>query len=203
MAIHSFDTIAVTRLEFDDDAYDVGLSTNYEKNVDRVAISYSSMLTPPSVIEISLNDEAQRTILKPKEVSGYDKEWYGSERLHAVSRDGTTHIPISVVYTKDTMEKIENGEPVPVHLYAYGAYGDAIEASFSSSSLPLLNRGVVYVIAVSEGIHTFLCSLGRCSSGFVLFFPSMFVVVAKWAGSGTRNQMEANCYAKRIPSMIW
>jgi len=147
----SFGTKALTRLEFDDAAYDVALATNYEVNADKIAVKYSSMLTPPSSIEISLDDDSQRSVLKTQAVPGYAKDLYGSDRLRVLSRDGKTEIPISVVYRKDTMEKAESGHPVPTHLYGYGSYGSTIEAKFGSSRLPLLNRGMIYVIAHVRG----------------------------------------------------
>ena len=120
----------LVKLVFDDAAYDVGLSTNYEFDVDKVAISYSSMLTPSSVYEISLNDVEKRSTLKAHVVPGYDQELYGTDRFDVLSRDGTTYIPISVVYNKDTMEKVvEDGERVHVHLYGYGKQGTVIFCS--------------------------------------------------------------------------
>mmetsp|Transcript_38696 Transcript_38696/g.83369 ORF Transcript_38696/g.83369 Transcript_38696/m.83369 type:complete len:862 (+) Transcript_38696:40-2625(+) len=149
--MYSFETKELTRLEFEDAAYDVGLSANHEVDTDKIAISYSSMLTPPSTIEVSLEDYSQRRVLKTNAVPGYDKDLYGTNRLHVLSRDGNTQIPISVVYRKDTMEKVEAGQPVPIHLYGYGSYGSSIEADFGSSRLPLLNRGMIYVIAHVRG----------------------------------------------------
>jgi len=148
---YSFESRTLTRLEFDDAAYDVGLSTNYEVDADRIAIGYSSMLTPPSTIEISLDDDSERTVLKTKAVHGYDEGLYGTDRSHVLSRDGETRIPISVVYRKDAMEKVHGGERVPLHLYGYGSYGSSIEADFDSSRLPLLDRGMIYVIAHVRG----------------------------------------------------
>ena len=39
----------------------------------------------------------------------------------------------------------------PLFLYAYGSYGFGMTASFSSSALALLDRGVTYVIAHIRG----------------------------------------------------
>jgi len=139
------------RLEFDESAYDVGLLSHFEADTGSIALSYDSMLTPPSSIEISLEDDTMRTVLKTKVVPGYDKDRYGCDRLEVLSRDGETRIPISVVYGKETMEKVRAGERVPVHLYGYGSYGACIEADFRSTRLPLLDRGMIYVIAHIRG----------------------------------------------------
>ncbi len=140
-----------TRLEFDESAYNVGLLSHYESDAKSIAVSYDSMLTPPSSIDISLDDVCVRSILKTKAVPGYDKSMYGFVRTEVLSRDGTTMVPISVVYRKDTMEKVEAGHRVPCHLYGYGSYGMCVEADFRSTRLPLLDRGMIYVIAHVRG----------------------------------------------------
>ena len=141
----------IQRLEFEESAYDVGLLAHFEPDATSIAISYNSMLTPPSSIDIDLDDNTQRTVLKTKVVPGYDKNVYGFDRLEVLSRDGETRIPISVVFMKETMEKVKAGNRVPVHLYGYGSYGACIEADFRSTRLPLLDRGMIYVIAHIRG----------------------------------------------------
>jgi oligopeptidase B len=85
-------------------------------------------------------------------VPGYNRSLYGCDRLSVTSRDGKTQIPISIVYRKDVMEEHqETGKPVATHLYGYGSYGACEEASFRATRLPLLNRGVVYIIAHIRG----------------------------------------------------
>ena len=150
--VYSFDTRQLSKMEFDDAAYSVGLSTNYEYDADKVAVSYSSMLTPPSTYEISLNNVSQRRLLQTNVVPGYQKELYETNRYDVLSRDNKTYIPISVLYSKETSEKVlVTGTRAHIHLYGYGAYGDSIEANFDSSRLPLIKRGVVYVIAHVRG----------------------------------------------------
>jgi len=147
-AVRSFEM-----LNFAEEAYDAGLGTNHEYDTDKVVVSYDSMVTPTQALEIDLNDTSQRTVLKERAVPGYNKELYGCERLTVTSRDGKAEIPVSIVYRKDVMEKHAsgNGTPVPVHLYGYGSYGACMEADFVSTRLPLLERGMVYVIAHVRG----------------------------------------------------
>jgi len=139
-------------LQFAEEAYDAGLGTNHEYDTDKVVVAYDSMVTPTQSLEIDLNDTSQRTVLKEKVVPGYKKELYGCERLTVTSRDGKAEIPVSIVFRKDVMEQhVSSGKPVPVHLYGYGSYGACMEADFVSTRLPLLERGMVYVIAHVRG----------------------------------------------------
>ena len=141
-----------TRLEFDESAYNVGLLSHYEADATSVAVSYDSMLTPPSSIDVALDDVAgKRVVLKTKNVPGYDKGKYGFRRLEVQSRDGRTMIPISVVYARETMDMVDAGHRVPCHLYGYGSYGMCVESDFRSTRLPLLDRGMIYVIAHVRG----------------------------------------------------
>lgn len=140
------------RLEFDEPAHDVGLSAHYEFHTKKIAVGYDSMVTPPQTIEIDLAaPQEERSVLKAKKVPGYSKDLYGCDRRNVLSRDGETEIPISIVYRKDVMEKAKAGEKVPIHLYGYGSYGSCCEADFDSTRLPLLERGMIYVIAHVRG----------------------------------------------------
>jgi oligopeptidase B len=79
-------------------------------------------------------------------LGGYDPTQYVSERLWAMARDGVK-IPLSVVYKKG----FERNGTGPLFLYGYGSYGIAMPATFSSSRLVLLDRGMAYVIAHIRG----------------------------------------------------
>eukprot|EP00555_Chaetoceros_dichaeta_P002114 CAMPEP_0198252270 /NCGR_PEP_ID=MMETSP1447-20131203/2793_1 /TAXON_ID=420782 /ORGANISM="Chaetoceros dichaeta, Strain CCMP1751" /LENGTH=773 /DNA_ID=CAMNT_0043937453 /DNA_START=215 /DNA_END=2536 /DNA_ORIENTATION=+ len=141
------------RVEFAEKAHDVGLAANYGFDVETVAVTYDSLVTPPQTMELALSspNDGERVVLKAKSVPGYQKELYACDRRHVLSRDGTTQIPISLVYRKDAMEKVQSGEQVPVHLYGYGSYGMCCESDYSVTRLPLLDRGIIYVIAHIRG----------------------------------------------------
>ena len=144
--VTSFDT-----LTFSEGANSVRLGQNYIYDTDKVLISYNSLVTPNQNIFIEMNDpnnHEKRIILKQKNVPGYIPNLYSCERSTVLSRDGNTLIPVSIVYRKDVFN---NNTPVPTHLYGYGSYGSCIEADFRATRLPLLNRGIVYVIAHVRG----------------------------------------------------
>ena len=144
----------MTRLEFDEDAYDVGIGGNRDPSLPYVVICYDSLLTPPSHFAVPLHspsDMSTRKVLKAKYVPGYSKDLYACERTTVRSRDGKTDIPVSLVYHRDVLKERNKGFAVPTHLYGYGSYGASIEASFRSTRLPLLNRKVVYALAHVRG----------------------------------------------------
>lgn len=138
------------QLTFEETAHDVGISSGYEFDVDSIVIHYDSLVTPLQHIEMELADTSNRTVIKTKNVPGYNKAEYDCDRITVPARDGT-EIPVSLVYRKDVMNKFENGERVHVHLYGYGSYGSCIEADFRATRLPLLDRGIVYAIAHVRG----------------------------------------------------
>ena len=144
----------MTRLEWEESAYDVGIGGNRDPSLPYVTISYDSLVTPPSHIAIPLSNPTDfdaRRVLKEKEVANYDKEAYACERNTVRSRDGQTDIPVSLVYHRDVLKDLCHGTPVPTHLFGYGSYGASIEASFRTTRLPLLKRKVVYALAHVRG----------------------------------------------------
>jgi oligopeptidase B len=86
-------------------------------------------------------------LLKRQEVpGGYDASQYISERQWVTVRDGVK-VPLSIVYKKGF---VRDGTR-PLLLYAYGSYGFGLPATFSSSRLVLLDRGVAFVMAHIRG----------------------------------------------------
>ncbi|MGY6558636.1 MAG: prolyl oligopeptidase family serine peptidase [Nitritalea sp.] len=90
----------------------------------------------------------EQELLKEQEVlGGFDRTLYRTERVWVPAADGV-QIPLSLVYRVDLFRK--DGS-MPGWIYAYGAYGYAMEATFSSARLSLLDRGMVYAIAHVRG----------------------------------------------------
>ncbi len=145
------------QLEFnnnDDPAHSVEYITsgNGAFETSTIIVGYQSLVTPLQHVEMDLSKPEQRTILRELPVPGYDKNLYGCQRVRVLSRDGVTYIPVSLVYRQTTLEQAETlGTHVPIHLYAYGAYGIPVDDEFSSTRLPLLDRGVIYAIAHVRG----------------------------------------------------
>jgi oligopeptidase B len=138
------DPARIEPIAFPEASYSAGLSNNPEWHMEKLRLTYESMVAPSSVMDY---DVAARTLetLKVQEIpSGYDASLYATERLEIPARDGTA-IPVSIVYRKD-----RTGAG-PLHLYGYGAYGIAIDPGFSTSRLSLVDRGFAYAIAHIRG----------------------------------------------------
>ncbi len=133
-------------LNFGEPAYAVYPSTNAQYNTHKVRYRYTSMVTPPSTYEYDMISQ-EKTLLKQQEVlGGYNASNYVTERTFATATDGTK-IPISLVYKKGTRK---DGS-APLYLYAYGSYGNSLDATFNPARLSLLDRGFIYAIAHLRG----------------------------------------------------
>jgi len=148
--LRSYDNPAkVTPIAFPEASYTTGLSNNPEYEVDKLRLSYQSMVTPGSVYDYHVGNGTLE-LLKQQEIpSGYDASLYTTERLMVPARDGTL-VPVSVMMRKDR-DAINGGPGGPLHLYAYGSYGIAITPYFSVGRLSLLDRGMAYAIAHVRG----------------------------------------------------
>ncbi len=108
--------------------------------------SYQSLLTPSSVFDFD-TQTGKSVLRKQQEVpGGFDRTQYDSERQWVTARDGAK-VPLSIVYKKG----FKRDGTEPLLLYAYGSYGFGVPATFSSSRLVLLDRGVAFVIAHIRG----------------------------------------------------
>ncbi|MFK7793388.1 MAG: S9 family peptidase [Devosiaceae bacterium] len=136
----------VQAVAFGEDAYSLGLATNYEFETDVLRFSYSSPTTPQSTIDVNLNT-GQQTVRKVQEVpSGHDPANYKTRRVFATASDGA-QVPITVLTRADH----KDDGSAPCLLYGYGSYGISIPASFSTNALSLVDRGFVYAIAHIRG----------------------------------------------------
>ena len=133
-------------VEFPEQAYAVGLGTNAEFDVDRVRLSYESMISPDTVYDYHINEKRLETLKVQEIPSGYEKSNYITERVMATARDGVK-VPISIVYRKG----FRKDGSQPMHLYGYGAYGHGMPPDFSTARLSLLDRGFAYAIAHIRG----------------------------------------------------
>jgi oligopeptidase B len=133
-------------IPFPEPVYSIRQHDNPEFDTTVLRFTYTSMVTPSSVVEYDMRARTW-TVRKQTEVlGGYDPALYRSERLFATASDGT-RVPVSLVYRRP----LEPGVPRPLWLTGYGAYGISYDPSFSSNSLTLLDRGFIVAIAHVRG----------------------------------------------------
>ena len=133
-------------IAFDEEAYSLGMIGGYEFDTDTIRFTYSSMTTPSQTFDYNMITR-ERVLLKTQEVpSGHNPDDYITRRIFAPAHDGTL-VPVSLLYSADT----ELDGTAPCLLYGYGSYGMSIPASFSTTALSLVDRGMVYAIAHIRG----------------------------------------------------
>ncbi|MGE0762411.1 MAG: S9 family peptidase [Bdellovibrionales bacterium] len=131
-------------VEFPDQSYVANLASLPEYDSSVFRYTYESLVRPPSVFDYEVAAK-KATLRKEREVPGYDRTQYTSERLWATAKDGVK-VPISILYRKDRPR--QGG---PALLYGYGSYGMSMEPWFSSGVLSLVDRGFAYAIAHIRG----------------------------------------------------
>ncbi|OEC32651.1 oligopeptidase B [Pseudomonas cuatrocienegasensis] len=133
------------RVELPDAAYSLYVQDSLEFTSDSVRLRYEALNRPAQIRQLRLLD-GQQQVLKQTPVEGpFDADAYVSQRCWATSADGT-QVPISLVARREVL-----GQPAPLYLYGYGAYGESLDPWFSHARLSLLDRGFVFAIAHVRG----------------------------------------------------
>ena len=133
-------------VDFPEPVYNIFPMRNPEYQTDVLRFTYTSLVTPKSVIDYDIKKRTRMVIKQDEIPSGYDASQYISERAYAAAPDGT-RVPVSLVYRKG-LEKNGNN---PTLLYGYGSYGASIDPSFDTNRISLLDRGFVFVIGHIRG----------------------------------------------------
>jgi oligopeptidase B len=133
-------------VEFPEPTYDVMGEPNPEFETGAYRFRYQSLVTPSSVYDYDVRERRLILLKRTEVLGGYDPARYRSERVHATAPDGT-RIPISLVTPADAPRDGSG----PMLLAGYGAYGIPYPATFASSRLSLLDRGVSVAIAHVRG----------------------------------------------------
>ncbi|MFN3671915.1 MAG: S9 family peptidase, partial [Bosea sp. (in: a-proteobacteria)] len=133
-------------IDFDEEAYGLGLDIGYEFETQTLRFIYASMARPAETYDYDMAS-GERVLLKRQEVpSGHDPAEYRVRRIFATAADGA-QVPISLLHRADTALD----GTAPCLLYGYGSYGSAMSASFRTRPLSLVDRGFVYAIAHVRG----------------------------------------------------
>jgi oligopeptidase B len=151
--VNALDRLVVTtrdgdehEVAFDEEAYALDLDGGYEYETTLTRFVYQSPTTPRQTYDYDLATR-ERTLRKTQEIpSGHDPARYVARRLYAAAPDGA-QVPITVLMLKDT--PLDGS--APLLLYGYGAYGIAMEPSFSIRNLSLVDRGWIWATAHIRG----------------------------------------------------
>lgn len=134
-------------VQLPDAAYSLYVQDSLEFHSPAIRLRYEALNRPAQVRQLELASGEQK-VLKQTPVEGpFDADTYESRRLWASAADGT-QIPISLVARKEVLAA---GQPAPLYLYGYGAYGESLDPWFSHARLSLLERGFVFAIAHVRG----------------------------------------------------
>ena len=135
------------RLSLPDAAYSLYVQDSLEFHSPVLRLRYEALNRPAQIRQLDLRSGEQR-VLKETPVEGpFDADAYVSRRLWATAADGT-QVPISLVGRREVLAA---GQPAPLYLYGYGAYGECLDPWFSHARLSLLERGFVFAIAHVRG----------------------------------------------------
>uniref|UniRef100_A4XT79 Oligopeptidase B, Serine peptidase, MEROPS family S09A n=1 Tax=Ectopseudomonas mendocina (strain ymp) TaxID=399739 RepID=A4XT79_ECTM1 len=138
---------AAYRVQLPDAAYSLYVQDSLEFHSPVIRLRYEALARPAQIRQLELATGEQQ-VLKQTPVEGpFDADAYESRRLWANAADGT-QIPISLVARRDVLAA---GQPAPLYLYGYGAYGASLDPWFSHARLSLLERGFVFAIAHVRG----------------------------------------------------
>ena len=151
--VGALDRLVVTQREgedhiiaFDEAAYALNLETGLEYDTVVTRFVYQSPTTPRQTFDYDMAART-RTLRKSQEIpSGHDPARYVAKRLNARAADGE-EVPITLLMLKET----PRDGSAPVLLYGYGAYGIAMEPSFSIRNLSLVDRGWIWAVAHVRG----------------------------------------------------
>ena len=132
-------------IKFDEEAYDVWFEDNPDPHTDIFRYGYSSLTTPPSVIDYNMKTKV-KTVKKETAIPNFDKSLYELKRIEVKARDGVK-IPVTLLYKKGT--NIQNGNNLLQ--YAYGSYGVSEEDCFYNPIFSLIDRGFTYALVHVRG----------------------------------------------------
>lgn len=142
----------LTQLEMEEDVCTVYPTSNYHYDSHTLRFAYTSFISPQATYDYDMRS-GKRTLLKETEVPHYDRSLYQAGKTVAVAEDGT-EVPITYVFRKGHDPGItgaRSSAPSPLLLYGYGSYGVSIDPEFTSTRLPLLDRGVCFAVAHVRG----------------------------------------------------
>ncbi|MBD9438991.1 S9 family peptidase [Pseudomonas sp. PDM04] len=133
------------RVQLPDAAYSLHVQNSLEFVSEQIRLRYEALNRPAQIRQLELINGEQKVLKQTPVLGPFDADAYVSQRLWATAPDGT-QVPISLVVKREAL-----GQPTPLYLYGYGAYGQSLDPWFSHARLSLLDRGVAFAIAHVRG----------------------------------------------------
>jgi oligopeptidase B len=131
---------------FEEETYFLRLEPVYEFGASLIRFSYSSPATPQETYDYDVA-QRRRTLVKRQTMPrGFDPRVYVTRLVFAPAEDGES-VPVSLIHKRGM--RLDGS--APLLLTGYGAYGYAVEASFSTNRFSLVDRGFVVAIAHVRG----------------------------------------------------
>lgn len=106
--------------------------------------SFNSFTNPGGTYQYDMDSNTYKLIRAPK--VQFNPEEFTSEQVFFTSKDGTK-IPMFLIYKKGMKRNGKN----PVLLYGYGGFGISLNPYFSTSRIPFLENGGIYVQVTLRG----------------------------------------------------
>ena len=133
-------------IAFDEETYFLRFEPVYEFDTSLIRFSYSSLARPQETYDYDVA-KRRRTLVKRQTMPrGFDPQAYVTRLVFAPAEDGET-VPVSLIHKRG----LRLDGSAPLLLTGYGAYGYAVEASFSTNRFSLIDRGFVFAIAHVRG----------------------------------------------------
>ncbi len=136
-------------VEFPGELATVGTGGNPAWEQPTIRVGMTSLSRPSAVYDHDLRTGEQVLRKQAPVLGGYDPDDYEEHRLWATSAGGA-RVPISLVVRRGVRGP-DGTDPIPVHLYGYGAYEASIDPYFAVARLSVLDRGAAFAIAHIRG----------------------------------------------------
>jgi oligopeptidase B len=133
-------------IAFDEETYFLRFEPVYEFDTSLIRFSYSSLARPQETYDYDVAKRSRTLVKRQTMPRGFDPEAYVTRLVFAPAEDGES-VPVSLIHKRG----LRLDGSAPLMLTGYGAYGYAVEASFSTNRFSLIDRGFVFAIAHVRG----------------------------------------------------
>ena len=146
LAVIDFRSGESHEIVFDEETYFLRFEPVYEFDAGLIRFSYSSLATPQETYDYDVANRRRTLVKRQTMPRGFDPQAYVTRLLFAPGEDGES-VPVSLIHKRGM--RLDGS--APLLLTGYGAYGYAVEASFSTNRFSLVDRGFVFAIAHVRG----------------------------------------------------